>query len=62
MALPAAAVFTITQGMSLSSGVALTTLVGKERLNAWMVIGLISGTILLVAVIFREQAATWLCG
>lgn len=62
MALPVAAVFTITQGMSLTSGVALTTLVGKERLNAWMVLGVISGAILLLAVIFREQTAAWLCG
>lgn len=62
MAMPAAAVFTITQGMSLTSGVALTTLIGKERLNLWMVLGLIMGAILLVAVVFREQTAFWICG
>ncbi len=62
MELPAAAVFTITQGVSLTSGVALTTIVGKERLNKWMVFGLIMGAVLLVAVIFRDVTARWLCG
>lgn len=62
MSLPSAAVFTVTQGVSLTSGVVLTTLVGKERLNGWMALGLAAGLILLFAVIFREQAATWLCG
>ncbi|MBN1480864.1 hypothetical protein EH223_00095 [candidate division KSB1 bacterium] len=62
MALPAAAVFTITQGMSLTSGVALTTLIGKERMNVWMVLGLIIGAIVLVAVVFRERTAAWICG
>lgn len=62
MELPAAAVFTITQGVSLTSGVALTTLVGKEKLNTWMVFGLIMGAIVLVAVIFRDVTARWMCG
>ena len=62
MALPAAAVFTITQGVSLTSGVALTTIVGKERLNRWMALGLVLGAIVLVAVVFRETTAAWLCG
>lgn len=62
MSLPAAAVFTVTQGVSLTSGVALTTLVGKERLNGWMALGLAAGLVLLFAVIFREQTAVWLCG
>ena len=62
MSLPAAAVFTITQGVSLTSGVALTTIVGKERLNSWMVLGLMFGLVLLFAVVFREQTAAWLCG
>ncbi|MBN1560869.1 hypothetical protein JW998_11500 [candidate division KSB1 bacterium] len=62
MALPAVAVFTITQGMSLTTGVALTTIIGKERLNFWMVAGLVSGAIVLVAVVFREQTSKWLCG
>ena len=62
MALPAAVVFTITQGVSLTSGVALTTLVGKEKLNRWMVFGLVMGAIVLVAVVFREYTAVWLCG
>lgn len=62
MSLPAAAVFTITQGVSLTSGVALTTLVGKERLNRWMIVGLVLGLCLLFAVIFREQTAAFLCG
>jgi drug/metabolite transporter (DMT)-like permease len=62
MSLPAAAVFTITQGVSLTSGVALTTLVGKERLNRWMVFGLLAGLGVLFAVVFREQTAAWLCG
>ena len=61
MSLPAAAVFTITQGTSLTAGVALTTLVGKERLNGRMALGLITGLLLLFAVIFREQTAAWLC-
>ncbi|MBN1466870.1 hypothetical protein JXA02_14040 [candidate division KSB1 bacterium] len=61
MALPAAAVFTITQGMSLTTGVALTTIVGKERLNSWMAVGLFLGAVVLVAVVFREQVAVWLC-
>ncbi len=62
MSLPAAAVFTITQGVSLTSGVALATLVGRERLNRWMALGLLMGLLLLFAVIFREQTAAWLCG
>lgn len=62
MSLPAAAVFTITQCTSLTAGVTLTTLVGKERLNGWMALGLMVGLLLLFAVIFREQAEGWLRG
>jgi drug/metabolite transporter (DMT)-like permease len=62
MTLPAAVVFTITQATSLTSGVALTTLVARERLNGWMVLGLMAGLLLLFAVVFREQTAQWLCG
>lgn len=61
MSLPAAAVFTITQGVSLTSGVALTTLIAKERLNRWMIFGLLMGLIVLLAVIFREFTARWIC-
>lgn len=62
MSLPAAAVFPITQGTSLTAGVALTTLIAKERLNRWMVLGVLVGLLLLFAVIYRETTATWLCG
>jgi drug/metabolite transporter (DMT)-like permease len=62
MSLPAAAVFTITQGVSLTSGVALTTIVGKEKLNKWMVFGLVMGAVVLLAVIFRDVTAAWICG
>ena len=61
MSLPGAAVFTITQGVSLTSGVALTTIVGKERLNGWLALGLLTGLLLMFAVIFREQTAAMLC-
>jgi drug/metabolite transporter (DMT)-like permease len=62
MSLPAAAVFTICQGVSLTSGVLLNTLVGRERLNSWTVLGLFFGLILLFLVIFREPLALWMCG
>ena len=61
MILPAAAVFTITQGVSMIGGVALTTFVGKERLNKWMVLGIVMGLIVLFAVVFRDQTSVWLC-
>ncbi len=62
MSLPAAAVFPITQGTSLTAGVALTTLIAKERLNRWMVLGVLVGLLLLFAVIYRETTAALLCG
>lgn len=58
--LPAAVVFSINGGISLLGGVALTTIIYRERLNLMKVVGLALGTlVLLIAVLRAPLAKQW---
>jgi len=56
---PAAAVFPTTQGVSMLGGVTLSTIVGKERLNRWTVMGIFLGVIVLLMIVFRLQITAY---
>ncbi|MHC4886635.1 MAG: hypothetical protein ACYTGH_16280 [Planctomycetota bacterium] len=53
MAMPAAIVFPVTCGLSLLGGVTLTTLVYREAMNRWKLLGILLGTLSMLGALLR---------